>query len=274
MGTHVATEHKEEKRNPLLTGETIHVYDVNKVGAGASKRWLEKGIADFKVSPMTSIAYGAIYVLVGLVLAYFTWNNPLYLVSMVTGFLLIGPIVAVGFYCMSRRIEEGGKPTFLQGFDAIKFNTISLVSFALILGFLLIAWTRVASLVVALFFGSTTISDDLIATIASNPQTIPFLVTYALVGLFFAGAAFMISLVSVPLITNRKVDVITAIVTSMKAVVKNPSVAISWAFIIATLIFLGFIFGFVGLAITLPIVGHASWHAYRELVSERDVELK
>lgn len=271
MSTHVAAD---DKKNPLLTGETIHIYDVNKVDAGASKRWLEKGIADFKVRPMTSLAYGAIYVLVGLVLAYFTLNNPMYMVSMVTGFLLVGPIIAVGFYCMSRKIEDGGTPTFLQGFDAIKFNTISLISFALILGFLLIAWTRVASLVVALFFGSTVVSEDLIATISSNPQTIPFLVTYALVGLFFASVAFMISFVSVPLITNRKVDVVTAIVTSVKAVAKNPSVAISWAFIISTLIFLGFIFGFVGLAITLPIVGHASWHAYRELISERDVTLK
>ncbi len=108
-------------------------------------------------------------------------------------------------------------------------------------------------------------------TLLANKESLQFTALILLIGLAFAVVTFMISVISIPLMTHRKVDVVTAMVTSVRAVKKNPVVMFSWAFAIVALIALGFAFFFIGIAITLPIVGHASWHAYRELVVDDNV---
>lgn len=247
--------------------DTPHLI-VRKVDSEASMRWLNAGIKDFKASMSASITYGMIYVVLGLILAWMTWNNPIFITTLAAGFLIIGPIVAVGFYCMSRTLEQGGTPHFAQGLDGLRFNAISLVSFALVLGVLMSIWAVLSSVTVALMFNSITITDNLLGTLLSQEEFVPFLFAWVLGGGLVAAVAFAISVVSVPLITDKKVDFVTAMITSMKTVVANPGVMLSWAFILATLMFLGFIFFFVGLAIALPIAGHASWHAYRDLIAE------
>lgn len=241
---------------------------VRKVDSDASMRWLNAGIKDFKASPGASITYGMIYVVLGLVLAWLSSANPIFVTSLATGFLILGPIVAVGFYCMSRTLEQGNTPHFSQGIDGLRFNGVSLASFAMVLGILMGVWAVISSVTVALFFSNVTITDNLLDTLIGHEQFVPFLFTWGLSGALIAVVAFSISVVSVPLITDKKVDVVTAILTSLKAVRLNPGVMFSWALILATLMFLGFIFFFVALAITLPIAGHASWHAYRDLIAE------
>ncbi|MBJ6609467.1 MAG: DUF2189 domain-containing protein [Candidatus Thiothrix moscowensis] len=241
---------------------------VRKVDSEASMRWLNAGIKDFKAAMGASMAYGMVYVVIGLILAWMTWEQPLFISSLATGFLLIGPVVAVGFYCISRTLEQGGTPHFMQGIDGLRFNALGLASFALVLGVLMSIWAVLSSLSVALFFNNITFSGNLLDTLLGHPNFIPFALVWALTGGAVAAVAFAISAVSVPLITDKRVDFMTAMITSVKAVMKNPGVMLSWAFILATLTFLGFIFFFVGLAIALPIAGHASWHAYRDLVAE------
>ncbi|MBU0655886.1 MAG: DUF2189 domain-containing protein [Gammaproteobacteria bacterium] len=241
---------------------------VRKVDSEASMRWLNAGVKDFKSAMGASMTYGMIYVVLGLVLAWMSWENPIFVTSLAAGFLIIGPIVAVGFYCMSRTLEKGGKPHFTQGLDGLRFNAVSLVSFALVLGVLMGIWALLSSVTVALFFNNITVTDNLQDTLLAHKQFVPFLMAWALGGGLVAAVAFSISAVSVPLITDRKVDFVTAMITSVKTVIANPGVMLSWALILATLMFLGFIFFFVGLAITLPIAGHASWHAYRDLIAE------
>jgi uncharacterized membrane protein len=241
---------------------------VRKVDSEASMRWLNAGIKDFKASPAASITYGMVYVVLGLILAWLSWKNPIFITSLATGFLILGPIVAVGFYCMSRTLEQGGKPHFSQGIDGLRFNGVSLASFAVVLGVLMGVWAVISSITVAMFFSNVTITDNWLDTLMGHEQFIPFLFVWAFSGALIAVVAFSISVISVPLITDKRVDVVTAMMTSVKAVRMNPGVMLSWAFILATLIFLGFIFFFVALAITLPIAGHASWHAYRDLIAE------
>lgn len=254
------TGHTEMTETPRLV--------VRKVDSEASMRWLNAGIKDFKASPAASMTYGMIYVVLGLILAWLSWKNPIFVTSLATGFLILGPIVAVGFYCMSRTLEQGGKPHFSQGIDGLRFNGVSLASFAMVLGILMGMWAVVSGVTVAMFFNNVTMTDDWLDMLMAHEQFVPFLLVWAFSGALIAAVAFAISVVSVPLITDKRVDVITAMITSVKAVKANPSVLLSWAFILATLIFLGFIFFFVGLAITLPIAGHASWHAYRDLIAE------
>ena len=243
-------------------------FSVRKVDSEASMRWLNAGIKDFKASPAASIAYGMVYVVLGLILVWLSWENPIFITSLATGFLIIGPIVAVGFYCMSRTLEKGDTPHFAQGIDGLRFNGISLISFALVLGVLMGVWAVVSSVTVAMFFSNITVTENVMDTLIGHEQFVPFLFVWAISGALIASVAFAISVISVPLITDKKVDVVTAMITSVKAVTLNPGVMLSWAFILATLMFLGFIFFFVGLAIALPIAGHASWHAYRDLIVE------
>jgi uncharacterized membrane protein len=185
---------------------------------------------------------------------------------MVTIFYLAGPVIAVGLYCMSRHIEAGVKPSFNEGCRAMCYNPVGIISFSIVMGMLIVFWTIIAAALFAVYFGGMTISGDILATMMANKQIIPFAALMAVVGLFFAVVSFSLSVISIPLMTHRKADVVTAMVTSVRAVKKNPVVMLTWAFAIVALIGLGFAFAFVGVAITLPIVGHASWHAYRELV--------
>ncbi len=261
MATISSTDHN------IVTSEAPRLR-VRKVDSEASMRWLNAGIKDFKAAPAASIAYGMIYVVLGLILAWLSWENPIFVTSLAAGFLIIGPIVAVGFYCMSRTLEQGGTPHLAQGLDGLRFNAVSLVSFALILGVLMGIWALISSVTVALFFNNVTIADNWLDTLIGHEQFAPFLFAWMLSGATIAVIAFAISVISVPLITDKKVDVVTAMMTSVKAVRMNPGVMLSWALILATLMFLGFIFFFVTLAITLPIAGHASWHAYRDLIAE------
>lgn len=251
--------------NPVA--DTPHLV-VRTVDSEASMRWLNAGIKDFKAAMGASMTYGMIYVVLGLILAWMTWEQPLYVTSLATGFLLIGPLVAVGFYCISRTLEQGGTPHFMQGIDGLRANALGLASFALVLGVLMSIWAVLSTLSVAMFFNNITLSNNLLDTVLGHPNFVPFAIAWALSGGVIAVVAFAVSAVSVPLITDKRVDFMTAMITSVKAVLKNPGVMLSWAFILATLMFLGFIFFFVGLAITLPIAGHASWHAYRDLIAE------
>lgn len=240
--------------------------NVKKVDSSASIQWIEKGIKDFKVAPGVSFTYGLIYVVVGLLMAFFTWANPLFFSTMVAGFLLVGPVVAVGLFCMSRQIEQGVKPSLLQLFKGASFNAVSLASFALILVVLLGIWTLLASFVIVLFFDQAIVSDSIISSLIANKDAGYFMLTYGLLGFVIASFAFMISVVSIPMLTNQRVDVVTAMMTSVKAVKKNPLTLLGWAMSIAALFWVGVLFFFVGLAVTLPIIGHASWHAYRDLI--------
>lgn len=241
-------------------------FQVRKVSSTAPVAWFKKGLADLKKAPLVSISYGLIYVAVGILTILLAWTNPLYVSSMVGAFLLLGPIIAVGFYCMSRTLERGETPSFSQGLDAFRFNSSSLIGFALVLGFIVAAWAVIASVLIALFFNSVTISDDIVTTILSNEQMLPFALAYLVIALIFSLVTFSISVISVPLITNRRVDVVTAMRTSLEAVRKNPLTMLSWALMVSSLIVVGAYLFYIGLAITLPIVGHASWHAYRDLV--------
>ncbi len=240
--------------------------EIRKIDSSAPMRWLSKGISDFKVSPMLSLSYGILYAAIGLLLIWLTYKNPIYTFGMVTIFYLAGPVIAVGLYCMSRHIEAGVKPSFNQGCRAMCYNPVGIVGFSIVIGMLIVFWTIITAALFAVYFGSMTISDGFFDTLMANKQIVPFTALLMVVGLFFGVVCFMLSVISIPLMTHRKVDIVTAMVTSVRAVKKNPLVMFTWAFSIVALIGLGFAFAFVGVAITLPIVGHASWHAYRELV--------
>lgn len=246
----------------------IRLPEVNIVSASAPKAWLMAGLNDMKQAPMASLLYGLIFAVTGMILFALAAQNPVFVVTLTTGFLLVGPFVAVGLYAMSQHIEQGEYPTLKDAFSALKFNAVSLVSFALLLGIIMTIWTRTTALMTGLFFNDATIATQGWAALATNPQSYDFILAFVGAGFILAAFSFAVSVVSIPMMTHRKVDVVTAIITSLKAVAKNPLPMIIWAGMIVALIALGTAFFYVGLIITLPLVGHASWHAYRALVRD------
>jgi uncharacterized membrane protein len=232
-------------------------------------RWLAAGWRDFMAAPQVSLAYGALFVIGGLLLTAALWSlDWLYLaLPLGAGFLLVAPVLATGLYEVSRQIEAGRRPRFSDAVQAWRARPGSLAVMGLVLMLFFLAWIRIAFLIFALFFGLESPSWAMfIEIIFFSAKGVPFLMVGTAVGAVLAAIAFAISAVSIPLILDRDVGAFTAMSTSVAAVLTNWRVMIGWAALIALFGAAGLASFYVGLAVTLPLIGHASWHAYRDLV--------
>lgn len=173
-----------------------------------------------------------------------------------SGILLIGGIVLA-------MIASAVSLTFVP---LLSHKQMGSVTVLVILGLIMFAWVRTMVMAINAFLNNTETITSGWNALFSNPQFMPFLLIFILAGLAFAAVAFTLSVVAVPLIIHRRVGVISAISTSIAAVKKNPLPMFRWAATIAALIAVGIGLFFVGLAIVFPIIGHASWHAYREVI--------
>ena len=243
-------------------------YTVNKVAIAAPFTWLSKGFADLKKSKTPSLAYGFVFALIGLGLTVLAAKNPIWSAAFTTAFFLIGPFLAIGLYDLSRQIEEGQKPCLLDSIHIIKDNLVNIGIFVVALGFLLMLWLRISALIAGIFFNKIELITKGWSVLFTSDHSIEFFLFFIVFGFFIAQLAFSISVVSMPLLLHRKVDIITAITTSLRVVIKNPIAMFIWAIIIVVFINLGIALAFIGLVVTLPLIGHASWHAYRDLVGE------
>ena len=172
------------------------------------------------------------------------------------GILLIGGIVLA-------MLASAISLTFLPLLNHKRMGTVSVL---VILALIMFAWVRTMILAINAFLDNPDTIASGWSALFTNPQFSSFLAVFLLVGLLFAAVAFTLSVIAVPLIIHRRVNVLTAISTSIKAVKKNPLPMFRWAATIAVLTTIGLGLFFVGLAIALPIIGHASWHAYREII--------
>jgi uncharacterized membrane protein len=240
------------------------------VAVGAPLTWLAAGWRDLWASPGASLAYGMIFVLAGMVLtvALLAVNMIYLFVPLATGFLLVGPAATLGFYAISRDLEAGRQPTFAGALLAYRSNPgpMLYVGFALLSLFLV--WLRLSQLVFALTFPSAIGFDaqSLVhATLFTGDGQIFLAITLAMgavmAALAFAGAAF-----ALPLLLDRPVGMVEAVATSWTAVVMNLPAMVVWAVLLVVLTAAGMAVGFIGLAVTLPLAGHATWHAYRAVI--------
>lgn len=249
-------------------GHASPLPEVRHVGALQAFEWLRLGWADFTANPGPSLAHGLLLVALGWVILYLSSTHIDLVALAVSGFLLVGPVFGAAFYALSRLRASGQPVTFDTSLDDAARNGKSLVYLGLLLAIVAIAWAWVSGL---LFQRAT--GGDLPAIYDSAWQSIldwdhaGFLVTYMATGAVFAVLAFALSAVSAPLIFDRGVDTRTAILTSLKAVAANPVAMAVWAVSIAVLTTIGFATLLVGLVIFLPLLGHATWHAYRDLVA-------
>ena len=241
---------------------------VNKVDIMAPLGWLSKGVSDLKKAKSLSLTYGLTFAILGAILIFIAAKNPVWSAALTSAFLLLGPFLAIGLYELSRQIEKGEKPSLKDSIHKIRENLINLGFFAVLLGILLMIWLRISALIAGIFFNDVDLIVKGWAVLFDGGRSVEFLLFFTFFGFFIAQLVFSISVVSIPMLLQRKVDVITAITTSLRVVIKNPMPMLVWAILIVVLINLGMVLALIGLTITLPIIGHASWHAYRELVAE------
>ena len=239
---------------------------VRVVGAGAPLRWLAAGWRDFLAHPGPSAFYGACFAAMGYLIYIVFQHAYQYVSSLATGFFLVGPFLAIGLYALSRRTERGEPAWLAPTLDAWAPNKGAIGVFALVLAVILMLWARASLVVFALFF-TQDLPDvhDFISRIFAFDQ-IEFLLVYLCVGGFFALLVFAISVVSVPMMLDRNTDGIVAVLTSLKAAGANIPAMVVWGLLIVVLVSAGFALWFAGLIVTVPVIGHATWHAYRELV--------
>lgn len=242
---------------------------INTVGSSEPFEWLAAGWRDFRRSGLVSIGYGLIFVAAGLILTAGLYASGFaYLIAPLTaGFLLVGPALTVGLYAISRDLEQGCRPSLLRALSAWRANPARLIGLGLLLVVFLIVWLRLAVLIFALAFPYETLSaETMIRTALFTREGNVFLGIGTLVGSVMAAIAFVTSVVSLPMLLDRDVDILQAVVTSVVAVVMNPGAMAVWAGLIVLFTAAGLLTGYLGLAVTLPLIGHASWHAYRALI--------
>lgn len=240
--------------------------EVRKLSSDAPYRWLRKGWDDFRSNLGPSLSLGLLFVIAGYAITLASWNTPVLTITFVTGFLLVAPVLALGFYALSRRREQGKAPRFKALVYSWRDYGWTVLLFGLLLGVVMVAWGRLTGLIVAVSLPAIGPYSNLLSW--QTLATPEFFVLYFTAGLLLAALTFSLSVVSIPMLMDRKVDILTAAYTSLRAVKHNPGVMLRWAAIIAILTFAAMAAGFVGLLISMPLIGHASWHAYREAVAE------
>lgn len=229
-------------------------------------RWLALGWDDFRRAPAIGLFYGACFVAMGWALLDVYRHAPAYVLALAAGFLLAGPFLCMGLYKVSRQLERGARPDFVSSLMAWRRKTDTIAIFGFVLLVLELLWGRASLVVFVLSFdGMPDFKGSLLALL--DPKNLNFIVTYVAVGGVFAAIIYAISVVSIPMILDRRTDAITAGLTSLRLVLDQPLVMIAWGAIITVLVVVAMLPWFAGLFVVGPVLGHASWHAYRAAVA-------
>lgn len=228
---------------------------------------LAAGWRDFRAQPLFGMFFSAVYVLGGwLILWAMTTKGQIWWTIIAgAGFPILGPFIACGFYEVSRRIERQetlGWASVLGVIFRQKDRQIPTMAAIIVVFFLF--WNFLAHMIFALFLGKATLTNITTSLeVFLSPEGIAMLAFGTAVGAVFAGVLFALTVVSLPLLLDREVDFITAMIASWTLVMANPGLMLVWGALIAGSLFLGMLPGFLGLFFVLPIFGHASWHLYR-----------
>ncbi len=247
---------------------------VNQVPEDAPWLWLAAGWRDLCAAWPLSLGLGGLFTLAGVTLSVGLALADLdYLItSAIAGFLLIAPALAMVFYAISRALERGERPHLLDVLTAWRANPFHMLGLGVALMFLMMIWLRFAALIFAIFFPYVSMSWGSMLNQTLSPEGIVFLAVGSAVGAVFATLTFMVTVVSMPMMLDRRVDAVEAVLTSIVAVLRNPRVMALWAMLIVVFTQAGLVTALMALAVTLPLIGHASWHAYRALVPPADTD--
>jgi uncharacterized membrane protein len=240
---------------------------VNRIETTRPLVWLQLGWADLKRARTPSLIHGAWTAAFGFALVLVAWRHTYLAPALMGGFLLVAPFVAIVFYALSQQIEQGRAVDGALAVFAWRRNTQSIALWGLLLALAMVLWERLAAIVFALLYdGPVGDLQTMASDILFSGSHLGLLVAFFGIGGVLALAVFALSIVTAPMLLDRDVDVVTAALTSLLCCLRNPRAALLWAALIALLTLFGFATLMLGLLIVFPVLGHASWHAYRDLV--------
>lgn len=243
---------------------------VRHVASDQPFQWLAAGWRDFLAAPAASLAYGLVFVVIGFALTYGLWRtDKMYmLLPLASGFMLLVPLLSLGFLAISRDIEQKRPPTFSGALFAWQTNAGSMVNTALAFMFMFLLWLRLSEIVFALTFPPTATLDirGLLNATFFTVGGLEFLALFLTLGACVAALTFVGGAFALPMLLDRDASMAEAIAISFTASVMNIRAMLVWAALIVVLVAAGMALFYVGLVITLPLVGHASWHAYKAVI--------
>jgi uncharacterized membrane protein len=252
-------------------GTDVEHLAIRRIGPSDLKEALQEGFADFWATPTHLVFLGILYPLLGIFFAglAFGYNMLPLLFPLASGFALVGPLAAIGLYEISRRRERGLDLSWRSIADIFLSPSIgSIAALGILLLVIFLSWLLVAQSLYQSLFGwqAPGSMGAFLREVFTTQNGWWLIIAGNAIGFIFSAVVFCISVVSFPLLLDRNVGAIPAILTSFRAVAANPGTMLLWALIIAAALIVGFIPLFVGLAIVLPVLGHATWHLYRRLV--------
>jgi uncharacterized membrane protein len=227
--------------------------------AAAPLAWLRLGWQDLKRAPMPSLFYGVLLAGLGAGIALLTWRMgliALYL-GLVSGFVFVGPALAMGLYSISYQLERGQAPTLTFSLRQGRAHLRDTLVVGLCLLIVLLVWARAATVM------------SVFRPVDAFPQwrdLIPYFGIGSTVGALFSAIVFAATAFSLPMLLERRADAITAVVTSVNATLRNKQAMVVWGVLIAVAVAVGFFTAFIGFIVLLPLLGHATWHAYRAAI--------
>jgi uncharacterized membrane protein len=260
-------EHSKAKEL-IKTRDFSRVIDANVVSTLAPFHWLRLAVKDFANAPFIALSYGLLFSIIpmGVCLLVLATQNHLFILPATVGFALIGPAFATGLYDVAWELEKGHKPTFAHSLKSMFRNPVSEWGFALLLVFIMMAWMRIAALIHALYPSQVEPSIE---------QLVSFLSMGVTAGALITAVVFTLSAFTPQILVERRVDIMTALLTSIKAVNKNVVTMFIWSLIILTMVAISVLTLGVGFIITMPILAFSSWHAYIAVIKtkrQRDYE--
>jgi len=259
MDNQMVENKKEEDAVEEIVEPMPFVAPCNRVERTAAFRWLKLGWQDLKAAPKLSLAYGLFMFVISILISVsaITFGNIFSLFSLLSGFIFVGPLIALGLYSISCQIQQNKEPQMGQCLKEGLRHRKDVLVFALILIVVFLVWARAASMVHVFFPPEA----------ETNWKDLSlFLSIGTIIGTLFAGIIFTASAFSLPMIIDRKVDMVTAVITSANAVLRNKFAMLIWAGTILLFIGLSFATMLLGIIVLLPLLGHATWHAYQEII--------
>jgi uncharacterized membrane protein len=245
---------------------------IRTIGLSDLHQALRLGWEDFKAVPSHAIILCLIYPVLGLVLARTVVGYsvlPL-LFPLAAGFALIGPFAALGLYELSRRLERGEQAPAWGALEVLRSPSFgAMLGLGTLLLVLFVTWVATAQAIYVAAFGYEAAAEipDFVRRVLTTPEGWWLIAAGCSVGFLFAVVALCVSVVSFPLMLDRHADAGDAMVTSLRAVARNPVPMAAWGLIVAVLLVLGSLPFFLGLAVVIPLLGHATWHLYRKVIA-------
>lgn len=238
---------------------------VQRVELSRPAYWLKAGLEDLFANPLPSLAYGLLFSLGGDLILLASLHEPYLFMTALSVFCLLAPLLAAGLYELSRLRAAGAKPGFIDSLRSLHRNAPALTLYGVVMAAVAVLWEQVTAVSFSLVANQEVGLSQLVNVLTAGEHR-AFMATWLILGACVAFLVFAFSVVSVPMILDRDADFVTAMATSLRAFFVNLEAMVLWAAMIGLLVFMSFATLMVGLVFAMPILGHATWHAYRELV--------